>query len=478
MPALSITGVRNWPYLGENVKTWGQKDGIGAFMTDNGKPISRRTVLRNATFGATTVGVVALSGCTGDSGDGGGDGGDSGDGGGDGGDSGDGDGDGGDSGDGDGDGGGSATTSLKVGVLLPLSGAYAPLGEDARAGIRVAEQHASEDYDDLSADLLYRDSQLQADTGLRKAKELVEQENVDALVVGDGTPVVNSVAQYCVQQEVPNIATISALEATTMSDCYPYTFRTSTHSFQNMKPTAEWTTENLGTKVATWGADYSWGRESVGNFVEVAEANGAEIVEQVWPDFGATDYSSQIQKVSASGADFVMIRAGGSDMINAYKQIDSFGLGDEMDIVGIASEAEARGAGEAALGYYGNTPYYFGIDTEANNRFVADYRSQTDGGIPSTYSNSSYTGAKVLFEAAVNGSTDGPSLQDTMEGLTISTPLGEQELRACDHQIEGPQWMSRFVEESEGDLPVGLEFISKSEAENNSRPCSAIECDY
>jgi branched-chain amino acid transport system substrate-binding protein len=415
-------------------------------------------MLRNATIGATTASLMGLSGCTGDGGDGEGvDGGD---------------------GDGGGDGGASASASLKIGVLVPLSGAYAPLGEDARAGVRVAEQHASEDYDDLSTELVFKDSELSADTGLRRAKELVEQENVDALVVGDGTPVVNAVAQYCVQQQVPNVATISALEATTMSDCYPYTFRTSTHSYQNMKPTAEWTTSNLGTKVATWGADYSWGRESVGNFVEVAKANGAEIVEQVWPDLGATDYSSQIQKVSASGAGFVMIRAGGSDMINAYKQIDSFGLSDEMDIVGIASEAEARGAGEAALGYYGNTPYYFGIDTEANNRFVADYRSQTDGEIPSTYSNSSYTGAKALFEAAVNGSTDGTGIRDTLEGLTIPTPLGEQEIRACDHQMEGPQWMSRFVEDSDGDLPVGLEFISRSEAEGNSRTCSAIECDY
>jgi branched-chain amino acid transport system substrate-binding protein len=415
-------------------------------------------MLRNATIGATTASLVGLSGCTGDGGNGGG-------------------GNGSDGGDG-GNGGASASTSLKVGVLVPLSGAYSPLGEDARAGVRVAEQHVAEDYDDLSTELMFKDSQLSADTGLRRAKQLVEQENVDALVVGDGTPVVNAVAQYCVQQQIPNVATISALEATTMSDCYAFTFRTSTHSYQNMKPTAEWTTSNLGTKVATWGADYSWGRESVGNFVEVAEANGADIVEQVWPDLGATDYSSQIQKVSASGADFVMIRAGGSDMINAYKQIDSFGLGDEMDVVGIASEAEARGAGEAALGFYGNTPYYFGIDTEANNRFVADYQSQTDGGIPSTYSNSSYTGAKALFEAAVNGSMDGTELQDTLEGLTVTTPLGEQEIRACDHQMEGPQWMSRFIEDSDGDLPVGLEFISKSEAEGNSRPCSAIECDY
>lgn len=423
-------------------------------MPDGTNQVNRRTFLRNATLGATTAGIAGLAGCTGDGSDGGG-----GDGGG-------------------GGGGGGGSLSLKIGVLVPLSGAYSPLGADARAGVEVAKQHADSDYEDLSVDMVFKDSQLAADVGLRRAQELVEQDDVDALIVGDGTPVVNAVAKYAVQQQIPNVATISALEKTTMSDCYPFTFRTSTHSYQNMKPTAEWTTENLGTKVATWGADYSWGRESVKNFVEVAENNGAEIVEQVWPDLGATDYSSQIQKVSASGADFVMIRAGGSDMINAYKQINSFGLGDEMDIVGIASAAEARGAGEAALGYYGNTPYYFGIDTEANARFVEDYRTQTDGSIPSTYSNSSYTGARVLFEAASQGSTDGTALRDAMEGLTVTSPLGEQELRACDHQIEGPQWMSRFVEDAEGDLPVGLEFLHKSEAGTNSRPCSAIECDY
>ena len=420
--------------------------------------VDRRTFLRNAALGTTTAGIAGLAGCTGDDGDGGGDGGD------------------GDDGDG-GDGGG-GSLSLKIGILVPLSGAYSSLGADARTGIEVAGQHADSDYNNLSVDMVFKDSQLAADVGLRRAQELVEQENVDALIVGDGTPVVNAVAQYAGQQQIPNVATISALEKTTMSDCYSYTFRTSTHSYQNMKPTAEWTTENLGTKVATWGADYSWGRESVGNFVEVAEDNGAKIVEQVWPNLGATDYSSQIQKVSASGADFVMIRAGGADMINAYKQINSFGLGDEMDIVGIASAAEARGAGEAALGYYGNTPYYFGLDTEANTRFVQDYRAQADGSIPSTYSNSSYTGAKVLFEAARQGSTDGAAIRDALEGLTVTSPLGEQEVRACDHQIEGTQWMSRFVEDADGDLPVGLEFLNKSDPGTNSRPCSDIECDY
>lgn len=416
---------------------------------DNNR-LNRRKFIRKATVGTA---VVGLAGCTDDNGNGNGNG-------------------------GGGGGNGGSELSMKVGVLVPLSGAYSPLGADARAGIEVAKQHADEDYDDLSVETVFKDSQLEAEVGLRRAKELVEQDNVDALVVGDGTPVVNAVAEYAGQKQIPNVATISALEKTTMSDCYPFTFRTSTHSYQNMKPTAEWTTENLGTKVATWGADYSWGRESVGNFVEVAENNGAEIVEQVWPALGATDYSSQIQKVSASGADFVMIRAGGSDMINAYKQINSFGLDEEMDIVGIASEAEARGAGKAALGYYGNTPYYFKIDTEANNRFVADYRSHTDDQIPSTYSNSSYTGAKVLFEAASKGSTDGEKMKNNMEGVTVTSPLGEQELRACDHQLEGPQWMSKFVETPDGEMEVGLEFINKSEAESNSRPCSEIECDY
>lgn len=432
-------------------------------MQDNTKPVKRRKLLKNATIGATTAGLVGLAGCTGDGGNGNGNG------------------NGGDTeeeGNGNNTDTGADSTPLKLGLLAPLSGAYSPLGADAQEGVRVAKQHAEADYDDLSVELVIKDSQLDAETGLRRAQELVEQENVDALVVGDGTPVVNAVAQYCVQQEVPNIATISALEATTMSDCYPFTFRTSTHSYQNMKPAAEWTTSNLGTKVATWGADYSWGRESVGNFVEVAEDNGAEIVEQVWPNLGATDYSSQIQKVSDSGADFVIIRAGGSDMINAYKQINSFDLDEEMDIVGIASETEARGAGEAALGYYGNTPYYFGIDTELNNRFVSDYQSHTDGDTPSTYSNSSYTGAKVLFEAAREAGTDGAALLDTLEGLTVDTPLGEQTMRACDHQIEGPQWMSKFVENPDRESGVGLEFLQKYEAGENSRPCSAIECDY
>jgi branched-chain amino acid transport system substrate-binding protein len=412
-------------------------------------------MLRNTTIGAAGASLVGLSGCTSDSGNGG------------------------NGGNGGGNGNGvDGGTSLKIGLLAPLSGPYSAIGVEVEAGVEVAVQHAADDFEDLSVDLVVKDSQLDPEAGMRRARELVQQENVDAMVVGDGTPVLNPVAQYSIDNEIPHIATISALERTTHSDCYPYTFRASMHSYQNMKPTAEWATSNLGKKVATWGADYSWGRESVENFVEVAENNGAEIVEQVWPKLGANDVSSQIQKVSDSDADFVIIRAAGADIIKAFTQINSFGLDEEMDIVGAGTATAAKGAGESALGYYGNTPYYFGIDTELNNRFVADYREHTDGEDPGTYSNTSYSGAKALFKAALQGGTDGPTIRDTLEGLSVKTPIGEQTIRACDHQMQGPQWVSQFVEDDDTDSGVGLDQLEKYGADNNSRPCSEIECNF
>jgi branched-chain amino acid transport system substrate-binding protein len=243
--------------------------------------------------------------------------------------------------------------------------------------------------------------------------------------------------------------------------------------------------ENLGTTVATMGADYSWGRSSVGSFVEVAEANGGEVVEQVWPKLGATDYSSQIQKVSESGADMVCVRAAGSDAVNATKQMASFGLMDEMEVLILNSVDVMKGAGEAAIGTYG-AGYYFEMDTEVNREFVQAYMDQNDGEVPDTWSMTAYNA--TLFAAQVAqetgsaaGDTDGAALVDALSGTSVQGPTGESTLRECDHQATANIAVSRTVESEEGwwgqkDFPT-REILTTSEAGTNLRPCEETGCD-
>lgn len=416
---------------------------------------SRRDILSKVGAGVVAGGVVSIAGCTS-----------------------------GDDGNGNGNGNGGGDGTLHLGGLFSLSGPYSAIGVDSRDGVEVALEHLDGEDVDLTVETSFKDTQLDPNTGLRQAKELVSNENVDALIGTASSSVANAVSNYAAQQEVPFMITVSTAESLTAGNCKPYTFRSNTHTFQNQKPSAEWAMDNLGTRFATMGADYSWGRESVGAFVEVAQQNGGEVVEQVWPELGATDYSSYIQQVANTDADFLLVRASGTDGIRSATQIGSFGLKEQMDVITNQTTIVAQGAGEAAIGNYGGVPYHPVLTSEhtgndQNERFVADYREIGDGSDPSTYSCSSYMGMRFLAKAAVEaGSTGADDMVSALEGLSYTGPKGEMTLRACDHQATNTLWSSRLVspEGTEFDYPIP-EINAKHPAGENLRPCDETGCD-
>jgi ABC-type branched-subunit amino acid transport system substrate-binding protein len=413
---------------------------------------SRRQVLKSLSTGAVAVG---LAGCTG------GDGGDGGNGGG-------------STGGGGGSGGG---LSLTIGGLFPTSGPYSTIGVDQRDGAETALRHLEESDVGVDVELIRKDTKLDPQEALRRAKELVQRENVDVLTGMGSSSAAAAVSNFARQEQVPLMITTATDEALTADKCHEYAFRSNTHTYQNQKGNAEWAMENLGTTFATMGADYSWGRASVGAFVEVARENGGEVVEQTWPKLGATDYSSQIQKVANTDADFLIVRTSGADAINSIKQIDSFGLKDRMDVMTNLTHNVALGAGEAAVGNYGGFPYHFAaIDNEANERFVSTYREVGDGSAPSTFSNTSYVGIQMLARAAAQaGSTATGDLIGALEEFSFDGPKGVMKIRECDHQATNALWTAQMVETEEFDHPVP-EPIKKHPAGENDRPCEATGC--
>jgi branched-chain amino acid transport system substrate-binding protein len=243
--------------------------------------------------------------------------------------------------------------------------------------------------------------------------------------------------------------------------------------------------ENIGTRFATMGADYSWGRSSVGGFVEVAERNGGEVVEQVWPELGATDYSTYVQQVASTDADFLVVRTAGTDAVRSTNQIASFGLKDQMDVLILNSVDVMSGAGQAAVGTYG-AGYYFEMDTEANRAFVREYMDQNDGAVPDTWSVTAFEATMLAAKAAAEtgataGSADTSALASALEGMSIQGPSGESTLRECDHQATRNIAISRAVESREGwwgqkDFPT-REILTISEPGTNLRPCGESPCD-
>jgi branched-chain amino acid transport system substrate-binding protein len=90
--------------------------------------------------------------------------------------------------------------------------------------------------------------------------------------------------------------------------------------------------------------------------------------------------------------------------------------------------------GKVADGYVTGVGYSPEIDSVENRKFVADFRAAYKAD-PDLYGTDSY-GLIYFYKAAVEKakSTDTDKVRTAMRGLKWSTPQGEKEMRAGDHQ--------------------------------------------
>jgi len=397
----------------------------------------------------------------------------------------------GDSDNGNGDGGGSTSgggpVDIKIGVLASLSGPYSALGVDLEAGIEQANRHLEAGVGpfegvDVNAELVVRDTELDPAVGIRRARELTGQENVDVLVGPVSSTVAGGVQEHANQERTLHLHPISTAERWTGADCAEYTFRATAHTYQNMQPVAERVVEQVGPNFATMGADYAWGRESVGAFIEAARdvSPDVEVLARTWPDLGATDFSSQIQRITNTDADFVLVRQTGADIIRSLKQLDSFGVREQMEVVSSNTHTLARGAPEAATGVIGGVRYTHALREDQtgntqNARFVEDFRAEHDR-LPTTFAHGAYACLQSLvLAAAETGTQDSDELANTLEGFEWQSPKGPMKFRECDHQASQRMWSSRFVMSEELGVPVP-EFTEQHALGTNNRPCGENAC--
>jgi branched-chain amino acid transport system substrate-binding protein len=71
------------------------------------------------------------------------------------------------------------------------------------------------------------------------------------------------------------------------------------------------------------------------------------------------------------------------------------------------------------------------------------------------------------------GTADPAQVRETLEGLEMTTVLGETSFRPCDHQSVNPVWTGEIVA---GDPIPGIELLSKVEGEDAIRPCEETGC--
>jgi branched-chain amino acid transport system substrate-binding protein len=170
-----------------------------------------------------------------------------------------------------------------------------------------------------------------------------------------------------------------------------------------------------------------------------------EIIGKSWWKPGEPDLAPYITSIMAADPDAVIFATGGRSMTNVLKAIKATGMAEKLPIwihTG-TDHAVLKPLGEQAPeGVMGTMDYHFYYpDTPEHRAFVDKFR-ETYGEPPGFPAFHAYITAHFIAKAYRKaGKVDTEKFIDAIEGMTIDSPVGRLEMRACDHQVKLPMYL-------------------------------------
>lgn len=297
-----------------------------------------------------------------------------------------------------------------------------------------------------------RDDKLSPEVGRREAKSLVLDAKVDFLTGTISSGVACAIWDYAKETKKIFIINISQSTKITEELWHRYGFRMTTNVvpycqapldlYHKMYPNDK--------KVITMALDYEWGHNSADlqweKYKELVP--DAELVDQLWPPLGTTDFTPYITTILASGADGLFASIYGGLELTFVKQAWGFGLYDKMHVV-----EQCAGDPETWYTEGKDDPYpkgaivssrypYWLFTDPANKAFVKEHYERCGIVAPSYGAMDQYTIIYALKKAIEKaGTVDTEKVIDALEGMEVDSLVGKFKIRAYDHQAMMPTWV-------------------------------------
>jgi branched-chain amino acid transport system substrate-binding protein len=332
------------------------------------------------------------------------------------------------------------TGPIRVGVVTPLSGTYAGIGQQVKWGLDLAakEINAGGGVMGRSIELVYEDEEANPAVAVQKAEKLFQVGKVDFL-----TGTVNSGSTLAVGQVAERnnrliATTVSFADSITADKCSANVFRVNARAGMQSAALADWMASTKpNANVFYLGPDYEMGRSTVAAFKSAAEGKGAKTVGEVFAPLDNKDYSPFFGQMRSARPTVVYTSVAGNDTVRLFTQMAEFGLNRNVQVVGASGTVTSQNLqaiGKAAEGFVTGVGFSPNIDSPENKKFVASFEAANKAQ-PDLYGADSY-GVLFFYKAAVEKakSTETDKVRAAMRGLQWATPQGVKTMRAGDHQ--------------------------------------------
>jgi branched-chain amino acid transport system substrate-binding protein len=368
-----------------------------------------------------------------------------------------------------------ASGPIKIGVIVPLSGTLATIGQAELNGVKVAvqDQNAKGGIDGHQIDLLSGDDQGTPATAVSVMQSLAGQ-GAKFFVAGINSPICEAL-----DGEVGRLGALMVTLTCFVGDLvdatkYPNVYRANETNESITAATAYFMCKSpdLAGKATTYDYIGVNDQTSVGQNEYLQRVLTRCNIKQgttVYTSSDATDMlpyvSDLLAKLPANSATnrVLVLSAAGAQLAGMITTGLSSGLYKKYAyVIGLGEDTELFTA-QASLGknmplIYQVNPYFYGVKSALNSSFLPAYQALAHGNPPVVAANGFISATAMITALAKAGSTDVATVNKIMVGLSFPAFQGTESFLPT-HEGTVPELMHTFG-------PSGPQFVANATASN------------
>ncbi len=280
---------------------------------------------------------------------------------------------------------------LRLGITTFLSGPASVFGVPAKAAaeIMIDDLNAKGGIGGVKITPIFIDEGLGADKMLSEYRRVVQDQDVRTMISAISSGNCNIVAPVAEDLKVLNIMWDCGTEKLLEEKKFRYVVRTQANATTEMVATVIYllkTNPNFKT-IAVVNQDYAWGRDSWEIFRNTLMAlkPDVKVVGEFFPKFGASDFSTEVSRLSAIKPDVILSTSWGGDLDTFVRQSAQRGLFKQSTFVLPLAESSLERLGTTLpdgviVGARGD--HYFlhpeTKDDAAHKQFIQKFKAKTD----------------------------------------------------------------------------------------------------
>jgi branched-chain amino acid transport system substrate-binding protein len=311
---------------------------------------------------------------------------------------------------------------VKIGFVTTLTTGAAVIGKDQQNAVNLALEHMGGKMGDLDVNLIFGDDGFKPDIGKKATDKLVKQDNVDFVAGYIWSHVLLASRKSVLDAGKFLISANAGPSPIAGKLCHKNFFSTSWQNDQTPMAMGEVLNQEGVKSIYIMAPNYAAGKNMVAGVERTfkGEVKGKDFTK--WP--GQLDFSAELAKAKASGAEAIFVfypgKAGGAFI----KQYQAAGLKDTMPLYtvftvdGISLPKLQAAKFESVLGSRFTQQWGPSLDNAQNKRFVADFKAK-HGSYPTFYASQAYD-SMFLIKSAVEAVKGDLSNMDGMRAAMKS----------------------------------------------------------